>query len=155
MRPYKGFIYRGQCRSQLPLTFLLAQRRTLLFITQILIILVMLGMGCLGRDIQFGCICCHYWIFQLVLYWNWCMYSSSKISYQISLISVDKVVVVAKGFLNQINFLMLIKQGNLLVSRIFVPSKLAVFAQMNRPEVLLFAADRAIFLVPISFELSF
>ena len=40
---------------------------------------------------------------------------------------------------------MLIKQGNLLVSRIFVPSKLAVFAQMNRPEVLLFAADRAIF----------
>ena len=48
MRPYKGFIYRGQCRSQLPLTFLLAQRRTLLFITQILIILVMLGMGCLG-----------------------------------------------------------------------------------------------------------
>ena len=49
---------------------------------------------------------------------------------------------------------MLIKQGNLLVSRIFVPSKLAVFAQMNRPEVLLFAADRAIFLVPISFELS-
>ena len=82
------------------------------------------------------------------------MYSSSKISYQISLISVDKVVVVAKGFLNQINFLMLIKQGNLLVSRIFVPSKLAVFALMNRPEVLLFAAYRAIFLVPISFELS-